>query len=140
MLSFYNDILQSVDTDKITVPDFEETKKHNPTKPKPPREIFEASLMKIQDLAMLIKLVQWQFQEHWNLLNDFEIRLDLGDGGEFMLQKNPPELVQQRIENALKNTKKKTFSVRSNIEFWTKNDYANVDRYQEIHGKFFQPL
>ena len=112
MLSFYNDILQSVDTDKITVPDFEETKKHNPTKPKPPREIFEASLMKIQDLAMLIKLVQWQFQEHWNLLNDFEIRLDLGDGGEFMLQKNSPELVQQRIDNALKNTKKKTFSVR----------------------------
>ena len=45
-------------------------------------------------------------------MNDFEIRLDLGDGGEFMLQKNSPELVQQRIENALKNTKKKTFSVR----------------------------
>ena len=34
-------------------------REQNTTKPIPPREIFEASLMRTQDLATLVKLVQW---------------------------------------------------------------------------------
>ena len=75
-------------------------REQNSTSPTPPREIFEASVMRTEDLAMLVKLVQWQFQEHWNMVNSYELRFNLKDEGTLMLNTNPPETIKQRIAAA----------------------------------------
>ena len=61
MLALYNNLFLSVDVGLIREPSFNEMRNENPTKPTAPREIFEASLMSFSDLAILVKLVQWQF-------------------------------------------------------------------------------
>ena len=61
VLALYNNLFETVDVNLIKVRSFNETRSENPTKPHAPREIFEASLMRTQDFATLIKLVQWQF-------------------------------------------------------------------------------
>lgn len=117
VLALFNTVLSSIDTSEIKVPSIDQKRAENPTKPKPPREIFETSLMRTKDLATLIKLVQWQFCEHWEKNNNFEMRLSLGDDGEMMINLNPPEVLRERIERQ-RLAKKARFTAKANLEWW----------------------
>ena len=50
--------MNKVDIDSVVVPSFRETKSYNLSAARVPHELFETTVMRIQDLATLVKLTQ----------------------------------------------------------------------------------
>ena len=71
ILKFYNDVFQAVNVDAVLVPDFEHVRSFNAVKPEPPLELFEASLMRLQDMSSLIMLVQWTIEQYTGIMDQF---------------------------------------------------------------------
>lgn len=152
VLNFYTAVFSSVDMNSIKVPSLTETRNYADVSPRVPREMIEATLMRVNDVATLIRLVQAQFFEDWQHFQNFESGLDLG--GEFAITKNPPDELRAKV-HALKNSKRKAvtqsfssdFHLRSgvtqelnktqltNLDFWTED---NLKKYQELYQRFTQ--
>ena len=61
VLSYYSNLMNNVDIDKVIVPSFKEAKSYNLSACRVPHELFETTVMRVQDLATLVKLTQGQF-------------------------------------------------------------------------------
>lgn len=98
MLALYNSVFATVSPDQICEPDYKEKQKENTTTPHPPKEIIEAQLLRISDLSIFIKLVQWQIEVNWAVLVNYEGKYsEFKDTGKAMVKENPPEVINHRV-------------------------------------------
>mmetsp|Transcript_29597 Transcript_29597/g.39360 ORF Transcript_29597/g.39360 Transcript_29597/m.39360 type:complete len:91 (-) Transcript_29597:2615-2887(-) len=80
----------------IEIPSLDSTKKYNLSAARVPHELFESTVMRVSDLATLIKLTQAQFFEDWSNLVRFEDHLDFCQ--EIMIRKNPPRKLRAYVK------------------------------------------
>lgn len=68
VLKFYRQLFFSVSTDQIKEPDFDHIRREILANHYPPRELIETWLMRVQDYAMMLKLVLFDLQKEKSFL------------------------------------------------------------------------